>query len=54
MDDEILLDTSIDESTIRETLLEQQQRDSPVTFSGHLVDHFGIIGHHNVSSENVN
>ena len=54
MDDEALLDASDDESTIRETPLERQQRDSPATFSGHLVDHFGIIGHRNVSSENVN
>ena len=52
MDDEALLDTSNDESTIRETPLEQQ-RDSPTTFSRHLVNRFGIIGHHNISSEAV-
>ena len=51
MDEEELLGTSDDENTIQET---PQQRDSPVTFSKHLVNRFGIIGHHNVSSETVN
>ena len=53
MDDEALLDTSDDVNTIRETTLEQQ-RDSPATFSRHLVNRFGIIGHHNIGSETVN
>ena len=51
MDEEELLDNSSDdENTIQET----PQRDSPVTFSKHLVNRFGIIDHHNVSSETVN
>ena len=51
MDEEELLgNSSDDENTIQET----PQRDSPVTFSKHLVNRFGIIGHHNVSSETIN
>ena len=51
MDEEELLgNSSDDENTIQET----PQRDSPATFSKHLVNRFGIIGHHNVSSETVN
>ena len=51
MDEEELLgNSSDDENTIQETL----QRDTPATFSKHLVNHFGIIAHHNVSSETVN
>ena len=51
MDEEQLLgNSSDDEHTIQET----PQRDSLETFSKHLVNRFGIIGHHNVSSETVN
>ena len=51
MDEEELLgNSSDDENTIQET----PQRDSPVTFSKYLVNRFGIIGHHNVSSETIN
>ena len=51
MDEEELLGTSDDENTVQET---PQQRDSPVTFSKHLVNHFGIIGHRNICSETIN
>ena len=51
MDEEQLLgNSSDDENTTQET----PHRDSPATFSKHLVNRFGIIGHHNVSSETVN
>ena len=51
MDEEELLGTSDDENTIQETL---QQNGSPATFFKHLVNRFGIIGHHNIGSETVN
>ena len=54
MDDEAQSDTSDEKSTNRETPVEQQPRDLPATFSRHLVNRFGVIGHHCIGSKTVN